>query len=161
MSKTIISITKNNEKSFTFQELDKAPVHLDEKSIVLEKKTGKYWLKLPENTLNRKLVGLNKFEESNVVTLTEDHLKKPVTHTGTSHVSSKLEDFMTEEEKQIIADIKAKAEARREEAKKKATEAKKDPVVKARNRVYNAIEALKALGMSDEAIAKLIKGEQA
>jgi hypothetical protein len=150
-----ITITKINE-NYHFVDGENAEVVLTPESVVFEKKTGKYWLKLPVNSLNRKLVCLSKFDDCNVVTI--DNVKQPVTITH-STTSSKLEDYMTEEEKKIIADIHAKAEARRDEAKKKAAEAKKDPVQKAKAKVASAIEALKALGMSDEAIAKLIGGQ--
>lgn len=128
-------------------------------SIVDEGKT----LKLPENPSNRKFYSLKKVEEANgTVELTYKDSIKLGERSSTS-TSSKLDDYMTEEEKQIIADIKAKAEARREQAKKDAADKKNDPVEKARKRVASAIENLKALGLSDESIAKLIanRGEQA
>lgn len=115
-------------------------------------------LKLPENPSNRKWLSVKKVTEAGgELELTY----KASIVLGERSTSSKLEDYMTEEEKKIIADIQAKAEARREEAKKKAAEAKKDPVKKAKAKVESAIDALKALGMSDEAIAKLIKGGRA
>lgn len=113
-------------------------------------------LKLPENPSNRKWLSVKKvIEAGGELELT---YKESIV-LGERSTSSKLEDYMTDEEKKLIADIHAKAEARRDEAKKKAAEAKKDPVQKAKAKAASAIEALKALGMSDEAIAKLIGGQ--
>ena len=126
---------------------------MDIETIVDEGKT----LKLPENPSNRKFFSIKKIEEAGG-TLELTH-KESIKIGERSSVSKSLEDYMTDEEKKIIDDIKKKAEQRREDAKKKAQEEKNDPVKKAEKKVHSIIESLKKMGMSDEAIQKLISSK--
>ena len=84
----------------------------------LEKKTNIHWLVLPENPMNRKLINPSKVDKLGKVELTykEPIVLGPRNENG-SH--KKLEDYLTDEEKAIIADLMAKAKARKEADKPK------------------------------------------
>lgn len=114
-------------------------------------------LVLPENPSNRKYFNIEKVKKAGgTVELTY----KP-TKTLTTGPRKSLEDYMTEEEKATIAKIEADAKARRDAER----EANKKPAKKS-NKTLAAeyqvlVEALKAAGMTEEQIAKMIEGEEA
>ena len=121
-----IKITKLSENSYQYQENNGTIVNLDEKSIVLEKKTGIYWLKLPTNELNRKLVSTKKFAETNEIIL--EAVKTARAPQSSSKKSWK--EYLTERELEdlevaeknyndMLNEFKSIANARREDAKKK------------------------------------------
>lgn len=77
--------------------------------VVHENKTDKDWVVLPENSANRKVVDLAKISETPI------ELKYRETRmVGPRGSSKKLEEYMTDEEKQIVADIMAKCKERKE-----------------------------------------------
>lgn len=113
-------------------------------------------LVLPENPSNRKYFSIKKVNDAGgTIELTY----KP-TKTITTSPRKSLDDYMTDEEKTTIEAIHEAAKARRDAER----EANKKPVKKS-NKALAAeyqmlIEALKANGMTDEQIAKMI-GEEA
>lgn len=152
-----ITITKIGNSTFSYQENDNPIVTLDEKAIVLEKKTGIYWLKLPENSLNRKLVSTKKFDDTDVVII--DKIKTQPTRSSENAPKAKLLDFLTEEEldgveqaQKYIDEMMATARARREEARNKPLTEKE----KAQKKLDKAINELKSLGMTEEEIQALL-----
>ena len=114
-------------------------------------------LVLPENPSNRKYFNIEKVNKAGGTI----ELTYKATKTLTTGPRKSLEDYMTEEEKATIAQIEANAKARRDTER----EANKKPTKKSNKALaaeYQAlIEALKAAGMTDEQIAKMIGGEEA
>lgn len=100
----MVKIYKENDK-FYMEDGD-APV-VEVTKIVTDKK-GKDWLILPENSSNRKCIVLTKVTETGI------ELGYKETRTSTSSGRKKLEDYLTDEERQIIADIMAKCKERKE-----------------------------------------------
>lgn len=113
-----VTIIKIDATTYNFQEEGKDLVVLTDKDIVLEKKTGAYWLKLPENSLNRKLINTKKFDESSTIVL--ENVKTPVTITRSNWM-----DYLTEEEKDNLTRAEEALEAMRTEYKREAM-ARKD-----------------------------------
>jgi DNA anti-recombination protein RmuC len=148
-----ITITKLDERKYSFIEEGKEEVILDkDEDFSFEKKTGKWYIRLPENSLNRKVISTSKFNENPEIVL--DKYKETISISSSSKKS--LEDYMTEEEKKTIQEIRERAELRRDEEKKRLEEAKKNPIEKAKKQVNSIIESLKKLGMSEEKILELI-----
>jgi DNA anti-recombination protein RmuC len=148
-----ITITKLDERKYSFIEEGKEEVILDkDEDFSFEKKTGKWYIRLPENSLNRKVISTSKFNENPEIVL--DKYKETISISSSSKKS--LEDYMTEEEKKTIQEIRERAEQRRDEEKKRLEEAKKNPIEKAKKQVNSIIESLKKLGMSEEKILELI-----
>ena len=108
-------------------------------------------LKLPENPANRKYFSVKKIEAAGgTIELTYKEAVKLGERQTTNR--TKLEDFMTEEEKATIAMIMERAKTRREDARKKPLTEKE----KAQRKLDKAIEELKSLGMTDEEIQTLL-----
>ena len=110
-------ITRNPESKFGYQVLFDDKI-LDVLDIVDDGKT----LKLPENPSNRKYFSIKKVEESNgtiELTYKESKTFGPRTNTSTTpKVSTKgWMEYLTDEEKTILDEIKTKAERRAEKAK--------------------------------------------
>lgn len=77
--------------------------------IMVDKKTGRDVIKLPENSANRQWIMADKVTEEGV------ELSYKETRTiGVRGSSKKLQDYMTDEEKQIVADIMAKCQERKD-----------------------------------------------
>jgi hypothetical protein len=128
----------------------------DEKNFYLDKRTNEIYLKnLPENPY-LKSISLKKIEKNNGEFIS-DYIKKE--RKSSERISKKLDDYMTEKEKSIIEEIKKKCEKRREEEKKKREEEKNNPIKKEERKIFNAIESLRNLGISEESIKKLISGK--
>lgn len=103
-------------------------------NTVLEKKTNVNWLVLPENAANRKLINPAKLEKANgfiELTYKESKVLGPRENASPR---KKLEDYLTDEEKAIIADIMEKAKERREADKPKPL----TPVEKAKRELERA-----------------------
>ena len=108
-------------------------------------------LKLPENAANRKYFSVKKIEAAGgTIELTYKEAIKLSERQTTNR--TKLEDFMTEEEKATIAMIMERAKTRKEEARKKPLTEKE----KAQRKLDKAIEELKSLGMSEDEIQALL-----
>jgi hypothetical protein len=148
-----LTITKLNENLYAYVEEGKDEILLDEKSIVLEKKTDIYWLKLPENPLNRKLVSTKKFAENPVVIL--ENVKTPI-KIGEKSPKKNWTEYLNDEEKEMYERLKKNAEERMRLEKEEEEKKKNDPIEKAKKKVNSIIENLKNLGMSDESILELI-----
>ena len=148
-----IKIEKINEKEFKFIEEGGEEIILNEKSIIVDKRTMKNYLRLPENSLKIQSFNMNKFEKSNIIEFENQRSEK--SNSGKS-LKKSLEEYMTEEERKIIQEIREKAEKRREEEKKRLEEEKKNPIEKQKRKINSIIENLKKLGMSEEKILELI-----
>lgn len=110
----MIKITRINENEFSYQENENQPITLTKK---LDKKTQRYALSLPENELNRKWVQESMIDKNGGEIIIEDY--KESHHINQSSKSSKSpksiknwEEYLTEEEKSIIKEIREKAEKR-------------------------------------------------
>lgn len=111
--------TKTGYELVSIDELGNENVQPIEKTV-LEKKTNINWLVLPENAANRKLINPAKLEKAGgylELTYKESVVIGPRGENGEPR--KKLEEYLTDEEKTIIADIMAKAKARREADKPK------------------------------------------
>ena len=136
-------------------ELVKVDDNGDEIIVALDKKTADDYLYLPEDVVsatNRRLIGINGIKKANVeryeLTTKEYHEPRVLgPRPANGEPRKKLEDYMTDEEKAIIAGIIAKAKERREEA------TKREPMT----------ELEKAQRAYERALAKLnnLKGAQA
>lgn len=123
--------------------------------VALDKKTADDYLYLPQDVVdatNRRLIGINGIKKANVerYELTTKEYREPRVlgpRPANGEPRKKLDEYMTEEEKATIADILAKAKARRDEA------TKKEPMT----------ELEKAQRAYERALAKLnnLKGAQA
>ena len=156
----MLKITKISESSYTYQEDNNPVINLDDKAIVLEKKTGIYWLKLPENSLNRKLVSTKKFTDTDTVIL--DKIKTAPAKSETSRKGWK--EYLTEQEIEELDvleknyldklnEYKRKANERRDEQKNKPLTEKE----KAQRKLDKAIAELMNLGLSEKEIKALLK----
>lgn len=101
----MVKIYKENET--IYMEDGDEIVELNE-YITVDKKSGKEVIKLPENSANRQWIMVDKVTEEGI------ELNYKETRTiGARGSSKKLQDYMTDEEKQIVADIMAKCQERK------------------------------------------------
>lgn len=75
------------------------------------------WYILPENPANRKMVNGKKIHDGMQLTYRETRTQTASTGTTTKSPTMKWYDFLTDEEKAIIADLEDKAKKRAEKAK--------------------------------------------
>lgn len=112
-----VTITKIDANTYHFEEDGKLQI-LTNNDVVLEKKTGAYWLKLPENSTNRKLINVKKFDKEACIELT---YKTPITLSTRENSEPKkpLEDYLEGEDRIIYLELVEKAKKNRAEATKK------------------------------------------
>lgn len=95
---------------------------------VLEKKTGINWIKLPPNEYNRKLLNPARVDETNEYII--DTIKTPASGEGGSVRTSssiKWTEYLTDEEKLILKELRETAEKR---AKIEYLKAQRDALIK-------------------------------
>lgn len=97
---------------------------------------------LPENPSNRKFWAIKRLGEE-PIELTYKASKTFGPRTNSGEPRKKLEDYMTDEEKATIADILAKAKARREEANKKVPLTELEKAQRAYERALAKLNTLK------------------
>ena len=117
--------------------------------VVVEKKTGIRWGVLPKEVvdlINRKLVNVDKVDKDGEVELTYKNPHKSYTHhNGTA--TGKWTEFVTEEERKELVELKQAFNKRLEEIKANAIARKNDPKRVLNNKIAKKqaeIEALQA-----------------
>lgn len=107
-------------------ELVKIDDNGNEVVMALDKKTTDNYLYMPDeviNATNRRLVGINGIKKANVerYELTPKEYKEPrvLGSHSNGEPRKKLDEYLTQEEKDILTELLARAKARREEATKK------------------------------------------
>jgi hypothetical protein len=153
-SKMKLTIKKITENQYTVQEGDKEIVNLGEKSIIVDKRTGCSYLRLPENSLKIQSINLKRFKDSNVIEFENMRTQRQTTSTEKS--KKNWTDYLNDEEKEMYERFKKNAEERMRQEKEEEEKKKNDPVEKAKKKVNYIIENLKKLGMTDEQIKRLI-----
>lgn len=119
----MVKIVKQNEK-FYVQESDGELLEITEKGKYFEKKTGKTWYKLPENSMNNKIIN-----QTNLIDGYELKYRAPKDYTNSSNLSNKkhFSEYLTVEELEQYNKLVEIGMARKKEAetKKPLTEAEK------------------------------------
>lgn len=108
----MMTITKISENSYKFIDGENEATLT---KISLEKKTGKYWLHLPyPNSMNRKLICLDKFNDNDTVTI-EDAKSSPTRNPDSPKKipTNSLIEYLTDEEKKIYEELIQKAQKRK------------------------------------------------
>ena len=146
----MIRIEKINDREFLYQEKENNVVInekiLNDNDIVLEKKTGHYWIKFPENSMNRKLINKNKFDKNNIIII--DKVKESVSiNRDNNKISKKIEDYLTDEEKSEIERILSLGKMRMKEEEEKAKKIKENPRYKELMKIKKDLENLKNHGI--------------
>ena len=151
----MLKITKIDANTYTFQENDGAIITLTNKQTYFEKKTGIRWLRIPENTHNRKVINTNKLDENPVMII--EKIKTPSAPMDTP--KAKLIDFLTDDERDNVERAQAYIDEMMTVAKNRREEARNKPLTKkekAQKKLDKAINELKSLGMSEEEIQALL-----
>lgn len=148
----MITITKIDANTYNFKDEEKDIVILTDKDVVLEKKTGAYWLKLPENSCNRKLINIKKFDKNDTIII--DTYKESIKIS--ERKSTKWEDYLTDEEKEVVSEAERtyyeiideykKIALERKEADKKKPMTKEDKIRAQIEKYQKMLEKLEAEG---------------
>lgn len=93
----------------------------NEKEIIIKRKENEDFIRLEENSLNRKFLQISKFKNSNEIELKEINRNKEKKEEKKEEIFN-FENYLNEEEKKILEDLKEKSLKRFEKIK----EMKKD-----------------------------------
>lgn len=112
-------------------------------------------LVLPENTANRKYCNSKKVDAVGELTLEYKESKHYSVDPAKKTAPKKgWEDYLDEDDKKVLEELKAKAEAKKKAEKEAAEAAKNDPIAKAKRELEKAqkrVNELKAqIGLGDE-----------
>ena len=115
----MITITKTTDfNTFSYQDGQNEPMLLQGK---LNKKTGRFFLALPENEFNRKFVECSAVEKNGgryeIMKVKETRVLGSSTTEKKSTKKVNWQEYLTDEEKELIESIRVKAERRAEKAK--------------------------------------------
>lgn len=102
-------------------------------------------LMLPTNTANRKYCNSKKVDEAPNGELTLEYKATQHYTSGSTHKS--WEDWLTDDDKTVLAELKARAEANKKAAKDSEAKAKNDPLLKAQKEMekwQKKVDELKA-----------------
>lgn len=127
----MVKLSYNNQKFY----MEDGENKVELTKIIIDPKTKKEKLVLPENSSNRKYQDVEALKKS--VTLNLEYKESRTLGTGKSYNTKKLYDYLSEEEQQVIKDLMEKAKTIKEEQKKVA----QSPLEKAKKQ-YEKYKAL-------------------
>lgn len=118
----------------------------EDKNFITDERTGEIYLQnLPENPY-LKSISLKRIEKNNGEIII-DKIKEKRENSGNMKISKKIEDYLTEEEKEEIQEIMNNAKKRMEEEKENLERMKNNPRYKELIKIRKDMENLRNLGI--------------